>query len=113
MPAAYKPSKEDRARVQLMAAGGMTQESIAKRMGMTDKTLREHFRQELDFGLSEINTLAIGQLVQQIRAGNMAAICFWLKCRAGWRETDRLEHIGEGGGPVILKVEYADNSIPE
>lgn len=113
MPAAKKVSDEDRARVQIMAAGGMTQESIAARMVMTAKTLREYFRQELDFGLLEINMLAIGQLVRKIKAGDNAAIFFWLKCRAGWRETDRLEHVGEGGGPVKLEVVYADKSIPE
>jgi hypothetical protein len=110
---AKKITEEDRARVQLMAAGGMTQDAIAARMGMTDKTLREHFRRELDFGLGEINTLAVGQLVRQIKTGNMAAICFWLKCRAGWRETDRIEHVGEGGGPVRLEVVYSDRAIPE
>jgi hypothetical protein len=106
MPAAKKVTKEDRARVQLMSAAGMTQESIAERMEMTGKTLREHFRKELDFGLLEINTLAVGQLVKQIQAGNLGAICFWLKCRAGWRETDRIEHVGGDGGPVEITVNY-------
>lgn len=91
-----------------MAAGGMTQTTIAARMGMTDKTLREHFREELDFGLSEINTLAIGQLVQKIKQGEAWAICFWLKTRAGWREVERIEHVGEDGGPVKIIVEYED-----
>ena len=97
MPAAKKPTDQDRARVQLMAAAGITQPNIALRMGMTDKTLREHFREELDFGVDEINTLAVGSLVQQIKKGNLGAICFWLKCRAGWRETQNIGLVDKDG----------------
>jgi len=30
----------------------------------------------------------------------LRAQMFYLKCQAGWRETDRLEHVGAGGGPI-------------
>jgi site-specific recombinase XerC len=105
MPAAKKVTDEDRARVQLMAAAGMTQPTIAARMGMTDKTLREHFRVELDFGLAEINTLAVGQLVRQIKVGNMAAICFWLKCRAGFQETSAHRFVAKDGEDRKMDME--------
>ena len=112
MPAAKKVSDEDRARVQLMAAAGMTQPTIAARMGMTDKTLREHFRSELDFGLAEINTLAVGQLVRQIKAGNMAAICFWLKCRAGFQETSAQRLVDAAGNDRDIRVVIEYENVP-
>jgi hypothetical protein len=108
MPAKYKPKKEDRARVKLMAAAGIMQNDIAAKMAIAPKTLRLHFREELTHGMLDITTLAVGQLVSQIQKGNLGAICFWLKTRAGWRETERLEHIGENGGPVTVKVVYED-----
>lgn len=119
MPAAKKVTDKDRLRVQLLAAGGATQETIAKRMEMTDKTLREHFREELDFGLLEINTLAIGELVRAIKSGQSWAICFWLKTRAGWRETERYDHrfVDEHGKdrPVLGldAVQAYMNSVPD
>jgi len=109
----YKPTDKERSMVSLMAAAGILHERIAASIGIAENTMRLHFAKELRDGIDNITTLAVGTLVQQMRAGNIGAACFWLKCRAGWRETDRLEHVGEGGGPVILKVEYADKSIPE
>jgi hypothetical protein len=37
-----------------------------------------------------------------------AATFFWLKTRAGWRETDRLEHTGPNGQPVVIDFRWAD-----
>jgi hypothetical protein len=108
MAAKYKPSEEDRTRVGLMAAAGILQPRIAARMRISEKTLRRHFRAELDSGGDDITTSAVSQLVQQIRGGNLGAICFWLKCRAGWRETERIEHTGADGEPVKIIVEYED-----
>lgn len=98
-----------------MAAGGIPQDRIAACIGggITDKTLRKHFRHELDTSTDTANAVAISNLFQQVQAGNMTAIIFWLKTRAGWRETDRHEHVGEGGGPLKLEVVYADQTIPE
>ena len=39
-------------------------------------------------------------LIKKAREGNMAAICFFLKTRAGYRETVRQEIVGKDGGPV-------------
>ena len=95
-----------------MAAAGILHERIAARLKIDENTLRKHFAPELAGGIDNVTTLAVGQLVGQIRAGNLGAICFWLKCRAGWRETDRLEHVGEGGGPVDIKVIIEYENVP-
>lgn len=99
--------------VSLMAAAGILHERIANSLQIDENTMRKHFARELAEGIDNVTTIAVGTLVQQMKAGNIGAACFWLKCRAGWRETDRLEHVGEGGGPVVLKVVYEDKSVPE
>ena len=49
---------------------------------------------------------AIGAIAQSLiakaRGGDTASIIFFLKTQGGWRETDRIEHSGPGGGPVEL-----------
>jgi len=37
-----------------------------------------------------------------IRDGDKTAIIFYLKTQCGWSETQRLEHSGEGGGPLLM-----------
>ena len=99
--------------VSLMAAAGILHERIAASIGIAENTLRLHFRKELTEGLTEVTTMAVGKLVGLIQAGNLGAVCFWLKSKAGWRDTDRVEHVGSTGGPVELKVVYSDTDIPE
>jgi len=43
-------------------------------------------------------------LIAKARAGNIASMCFFLKTQAGWRETTRVEHAGDGENPVLLRA---------
>jgi hypothetical protein len=104
----YKPTDDDRAIVNVMAAGGFRHERIAARLGMDDKTLRKHFRRELDIAMDMATAHAVSKLFEAVKDGAPWAICFWLKCRAGWREVERVEHVGGDGGPVKIIVEYED-----
>lgn len=113
---AYAPNEKDRAVVQALAAYGVPQEDIGKRIGISHVTLRKYYERELEMSGMEANskvaeTLYACAINPDPRHNN--ARFFWLKTRAGWRETDRLEHVGEGGGPVVLKVVYEDKSVPE
>jgi len=107
---AYKITEADRNTVRTMAAGGIPQPRIAACIGggITDRTLRKHFRRELDIAGDQANAVAISMLFAAVQKGESWAICFWLKCRAGWRETERIEHVAEGGGPVKIHVVYED-----
>jgi hypothetical protein len=71
-----------------MAAYGTRQEEIARCVGLrSDKTLRRHFREELDRAAPEANAQVAQSLYQQATSGqNVAATIFWLKTRGGWRE---------------------------
>lgn len=101
----YEPTEADRNTVRSMAACGMSQEAIARCLGtegIDPKTLRAHFRNELDTAMDKANA-RIGQVAfQKATEGEAWAVCFWLKSRAGWKETQVTEHTGRDGGPIEL-----------
>jgi hypothetical protein len=75
-----------RERVRYLAGVGLRQEDIAKIIDCAPKTLRKRLRDELDRGVAEANATMSGFLFAAAKAGNIAAIIFWLKTRAHWRE---------------------------
>jgi hypothetical protein len=75
-----------RERVRYLAGVGVRQDDIAKIIGCSPKTLRKRLREELDRGVAEANATICGYLFAAAKAGNIAAIIFWLKTRAHWRE---------------------------
>ena len=50
MPAEYEPIDAQRSLVENAAAFGLTQADIAEQLGIGEKTLRKHFRDELSGG---------------------------------------------------------------
>jgi hypothetical protein len=67
-----------------------------------DKTLRRHFRYELDTGYVKANAKVAQSLYAQATGGNVTAAIWWTKARMGWAE--RVEHSGKGGGPIDLRT---------
>ena len=73
--------------VHAMAGYGVPQDDIALVIGITSRTMRKHFRHELDVAVIEANTRVAQCLYKQATTpGNIAASIFWLQARAGWRE---------------------------
>ncbi len=72
-----------------MAGYGIQQDEIAIVLAIDPKTLRRHFREELDTGTIKANARVAESLFKTAlkggREGTTAAI-FWLKARAGWAE---------------------------
>ena len=56
-------------------------------VGIDPKTLRKHYRDELDLGETKANAQVAGFLFNAARNGNVTAQIFWLKTRARWKET--------------------------
>ncbi len=97
----YEPTQADRNTVKSMMATGFTQPQIARCIGtdgIDEKTLRLHFRDELDTSRDKANAAIANVAYQRAIAGEAWAVCFWLKCRAGWKETQVIEH--EMGGSI-------------
>ena len=81
-----------------MAAYGIPEFDIARVVGVDPKTLRKHYRDELDLGETKANAQVAGYLYNAAKSGNVTAQIFWLKTRAKWRETPvELRHSGSIG----------------
>ncbi len=102
----YKPTSEQRAQVNAMAAYGVPQDAIAGVLKIDPKTLRKHFRDELDHAGTVANS-AVAQSLYRKATGDgpqsVTAAIFWAKTRMGWREsptelqlTGKLHHKIEG-----------------
>ncbi len=99
------PTAEQRKRVKLLAAVGTTHEEIARQIGVrSPKTLRKHFRDELDRGLVEANASVAGALYKAAMAGDVSAQKFWLSCRGGWHSQPPYGP-GTGEPPTLIIAE--------
>jgi len=76
-----------RRQVEALAAYGIPETDIGRVVGIDPKTLRKHYREELDLGEAKANAQVAGYLFNAAKNGNVTAQIFWLKTRAKWRET--------------------------
>ena len=96
-----EPSEDQRRLVRVMAGFGVPQDAIAQHLEIDPKTLRKHYRLELDRGMVEANVKVAQSLFAMATQGNnVAAAIFWMKACAGWREKNTLEIAGKDGAPA-------------
>jgi predicted transcriptional regulator len=62
MPAEYEPTDSQRSLVESASAFGLTQADIAEQLGIGEKTLRKHFRIELNAGVFKANMKVGGNM---------------------------------------------------
>ena len=93
----HEPTKATRDTVSLHALVGTPQETIAGVLGIDAKTLRKHYREELDLSLAKANASIGGALFNKAKGGDTSAIIFWLKTRAGFRERQEVDHTSSDG----------------
>ncbi len=88
---AFQPTDEQRRTVRAMSGFGVPHGDIGTLLDIDPKTLRKHFRHELDRGSIEA-TAKVGQSLFRMatEGNNVAAAIFWMKARAGWREKHEL-----------------------
>ena len=78
-----------------MSAYGVPEKDIARVLGIDPKTLRKHYRDELDTGSIKANSRIAESLYRKAMGDgpqSVTAAIFWLKTRAGWKETMVQEH---------------------
>jgi hypothetical protein len=86
----HSPSEKDRKQVDAMAAYGVPETDIARVLGIDAKTLRKHYRDELDTAHVRANTAVAQSLFKKATSDgpqSVTAAIFWLKTRAGWKDT--------------------------
>ena len=124
MTAKHEPTDQNRKTIEAMAGYGIPHEEIARVIGVDPKTLRLHYREELDTGHTKANAKvaeslflqatgapAVVQGGQTVRAEQPrvpSAAIWWSKARMGWKETTVSEHTGEGGKPIKLEWVIVD-----
>ena len=92
----FKPTGKLREQVITLSSNGLPHIQIAPLIGCSSpKTLRKHFRDELDIGKIKANAKVAGALYQSALEGNVKAQTFWLKTVGGWQETGRVEIVSE------------------
>ena len=103
-----------RERVRTLAGLGVPQVDIARIIRGDPKTLRKHFRDELDRGVAEANAVIAGALFTAAKGGNVPAQKFWLKVRAHWHERrapeDPIPDAGAQSTPQIVVLLLPDNN---
>ena len=99
----HKPTDETREMVRLHATVGTTHELVAKLLGVDGKTMRKWYRRELDLSMAEANATIGGTLFNKAKNGDTAAMIFWLKTRAGWREKDQADSVPVNDFVAALK----------
>ena len=104
MTAKHEPTPETRLQVKTLASVGTPQDQIAIVVGITKNTLLKYYRKELDSAMTMANAKVAQSLFQQATAGNTAAAIFWLKCRAGWVDTQKVEMTGANGGDINVTI---------
>ncbi len=99
----FTPTEEQRLMVKVMSGFGIPQPDIASQIGIDAKTLRKHFRGELDRGMTETNMRVAQSLFSMATTGgSVAAAIFWMKARAGWREKHPEEPAEEEKTTVVI-----------
>lgn len=109
----HQPDPLLRRQVEALAGYGVTESEISGMLAIDPKTLRKHYRSELDLGHVKANAKVAENLFRKATGEGREAVTaaiFWLKTRARWRETSVHELSGRDGGPIET-VEYSDLDI--
>ena len=106
----YVPTEAHRELVKAMTAIGTPQDDIALCVGLTGKTLRKHYAEEIKLGMIRANAAvggALFNLATKPGTGQATAAIFWAKTRMGWKEpAQQHEHSGPDGKPIeVRKIE--------
>ena len=106
---AHNPDPAQRKQVETLAAYGIPETDISRVVGIDPKTLRKHYREELDLGETKANAQVAGFLFNSARNGNVTAQIFWLKTRARWKDVPtELRHSGSLGTYDLSKLTDAE-----
>ena len=88
----FEPTADQRKQVRAMVAYGVPLSDIAPVIGVSRPTLSKHFAREIETAAAEANAKVGQSLYQQaVEKGNVTAQIFWLKTKAGWRESSHVD----------------------
>ena len=97
MPSLHEPTANSRLQVETSAGLGLPHEQIAALIGIDDKTLRKHYRTELDVGKAKASANIARSLYNKAIKGDTTAMIWWTKAQMRWSETVKQELTGADG----------------
>lgn len=100
------PNAENKRLVETSAGLGLPHEHIGALIGIDDKTLRKHYRQELDVGKAKASAQIAKTLFNKAQSGDTTALIWWTKAQMKWAETQKQEHSGVDGAPMQHSVTW-------
>src|SRR5215204_954548 len=100
----HNPTPASRRSVETMSGLGIPENEICLVIGVSENTLRKHYRAQLDVGHVKAN-MKVARNLHRIACGTgreaVTAAIFWMKTRAGWSEhapppvAPRIEPLGK------------------
>lgn len=113
----YQPTEEGRRMVMAMSGYGIPHVEIALVVGIAPKTLRKHFRHELDTGHINANAKVAESLYNKAIGDGSSAVTaaiWWTKAQMGWREKVEHEHgITDTLAEVLQAIDGASRGLPQ
>jgi hypothetical protein len=117
----FQPTEEQRKLVKSLAVLGIQQEQICQAMGIrSEKTLRKHFRAELEEGSLHATVKVARTALEMATSGEYPAMTFfWEKCHRDLRaererekaEKERLDALGKPKGiELIYRAQRKDQN---
>jgi hypothetical protein len=99
---AHQPSDAERRLVERLASICVAEDDIAQCLPrpIDPKTLRRHYRSELDRGRARGRARVLTKLHELIDQNVPSAIFFYLKAQCGWSEKQQVELSGKDGAPL-------------
>lgn len=103
----FDPTREHHNLVKSMAAVGIPHQEIARKVGIrSPKTLRKHFREELDLGATEANYKVGKTLFEMATSGKSpGATIYWDKTHRGQQERRRNKASAVAFPPFVVALD--------
>jgi hypothetical protein len=97
----YRPTEDDREIVHSMVIVGFDQPTICARLGIAGKTLRKHFREDLDNAYTMLVVSVRLQIIRKADEGDTQALIY-LNRVLGWNDRPPRtgSNVNVGIGPV-------------
>jgi len=109
----YEPDVRDCTMVRLLHAGGIKQSSIAALVGISEPTLRKHYKGELLIAKAEMDGLAGSTLAKAMARGGKEAVTaakWWTQSRMGWGKRVIAGNAQPAPTPPQVIVEFVDDA---
>lgn len=89
------PREDLHPKIKIMAAIGIPHAQIAGVLKMGLDTLYNHYKDDLDYGATEANTVVGGKIFEAAKRGESWACSLWAARRMGWKESQDVNLTGE------------------